>query len=224
MLKDATYQEKCFMLKSWMPQILESIKKDLKNEHLKKDFKFMKKYFSGKNVNRLTHQDMVHAYTLAIEQDENAEQIAEFLTNHWLLKNSDLYNYFETALSKISPEFTEMTEIGNDQSKEILEGSIHHFGAPRTYIFSVMNSVVFPKEIYESLDQLAQESQKKIEQEEEASNLQIKQESLVQHYEELMARQKDKYEKKLLGMEKKYFTDIEALRKQIVALQKRLNG
>jgi hypothetical protein len=224
MLKDATYKEKCVMLKSWMPQIIETIKKDLKNEHLKNDMKFMKKYFTGKNINKLVAEDLVHAYSIALEQEENAEGIAEFLTNRWLLKNTELYNYFENALSKISSDFTQITEIDKDRSREIIEGSITHFGAPRTYLFAVMNSVVFPKEIYEDLDQLAKESLKKMEQDEATHQKQLAHESLVQHHEEQMARLKDKYEKKLLGMERKYIQDMEALRKQIAALQKRLNG
>lgn len=224
MLKDTTYKEKCFMLKSWMPQIIETVKKDLRNEHLKKDFKFVKKYFTGKNVNKLTTQDLVEAYVSALEQEENAEEIAEFVTNHWLLKNTELYDYFEKALSQISPNFTELSEIEPNKSQEIIDQSIGHFGPQRTYLFSVMNSVVFPKEIYEKLDKRAKEAQKKVEHDEATQQKQKAQESLKEHYEDQIARLTDKYEKKLSGMERKYFQDTEALRKQIGALQKRLNG
>lgn len=224
MLKDATYKEKCSMLKSWMPQIIETVKKDLKNEHLKKDFKFVKKYFAGKNLNKLTTQDFVEAYSSALEQEENAEEIAEFVTNHWLLKNTELYEYFETALSQISPNFTELSEIESNKSQEIVDKSVGNFGAQRTYLFSVMNSVVFPKEIYEKLDKRAKEAQKKAEHEEAIQQKHTAHESLKQHYEEQIARMTDKYEKKLSGLERKYFYDTEALKKQIIALQKRLNG
>ncbi len=224
MLKDATYKEKCSMLKSWMPQIIESIKKDLKHEHLKNDFKFVKKYFSGKNINKASTEEFVEAYLSALEQEENAEEIAEFVTNRWLHKNAELYEYFEKALSKISPNFTELHEIEPHQSQEIIEGSIGHFGAPRTYLFSVMNSVVFPKEVYEKLDKRAIEAQHKSEQEEAAQQKQLAYEDLKQHYEEQIARLKDKYEKKLSGMERKYFQDTESLKKQLASLQKRVNG
>lgn len=223
MLKDATYKEKCIMLKPWMPQILETVKKDLKAEHLKKDFKFAKKYFSGKNINKLTTQDIVEAYGTALEQEDNAEELAEFVTNHWLLKNTELYDYFEGALSQISPDFTQLTAIEASKSQEIVDKSISHFGAMRTYLFSVMNSVVFPKEIYENLDKHAKEAQKKAEQQESIQQKHIAYESLKQNCEEQLSRLTDKYEKKLSGLERKYFKDTEALKKQIAALQKQLS-
>lgn len=224
MLKDATYKEKCLRLKSWMPQIMETVKKDLKNDHLKKDFRFVKKYLTGKNINKLTTQDFVEAYVSALEQEENAEEIAEFVTNRWLIKNTELYDYFEKALSEISTDFTQLAEIEPKKSQEIIDRSVVSFGAPRTYVFSIMNSVVFPTEIYEKLDMRAKEAQKKAEHEEAIQQKHIAHESLKQHYEEQIARLTDKYEKKLSGMERKYFQDIDALRKQIIALQKRLNG
>lgn len=224
MLKDTTYKEKCFILKSWMPHIIETVKKDLKNEHLKNDFKFFKKYFAGKHINKLTTQDFVQAYLSAIEQEENAEEIAEFLTQRWLLKNTELYEYFEKALSKISTDFTQLTEIGTDQSQDIIRNAISLFGAPRTYLFSVMNSVVFSQEVYDKLNQSAQTAQQKIHSEEIEKEQQVAYDSLKQHYEEQISRLKDKYEKKLAGMERKYFLDTEALKKQIISLQKRLHG
>ncbi len=224
MLKDATYKEKCLMLKPWMPQILETVKKDLKNEHLKKDFKFVKKYFAGKNINKLTSQDFVDAYLAALQQEENAEEIAEFLTNHWLLKNTELYNLFEEKLSKIAGDFTQLAEIDPIASQDIIEESITRFGAQRTYLFSVMNSVVFPKDIYEKLDVRAKEAMKKAEHDETIHQKHLASTSQKEHYEQQIARLTDKYEKKLSGMERKYFQDTEALKKQLTSLQKKLNG
>lgn len=224
MLKDASYKEKCLMLKHWMPQIIETIKKDLRNEHLKKDYRFVKKYFAGKNINKLMDNDYVDAYTSALETEENAEEIAEFLTNRWLLKNTELYSYFENKLSRISQDFTELTELDEQKSQEIVNESISHFGAPRTYLFAVLNSVVFPKKIYEKLDKEARESHQRTKQAEEDEQKQRAHQSLVQYHEEQINRLKDKYEKKLSGMERKYFQDIEALKKQVTALQKKLNG
>ena len=224
MLKDATYKDKCNLLNSWMPIIIDTVKKDLKNEHLKNDPKFVKKYLTGKNLNKLTTEDIVTAYSTALEQDEKAEEMAEFITNRWLFKNSELYDYFEKALSKISPHFTELTEIDLDKSQKMIEESITHFGASRTYLFSVMNSVVFPKEIFEKLNKLAHEEQKHLEHKEAIQKKQMLSESLKEHYEEQIARMTDKYEKKLSAMERKYFQDTESLKKQIVVLQKKIQA
>jgi len=224
MLKDTTYKEKCIMLKAWMPQIMETVKKDLKNEHLKNDYRFVKKYMSGKNVNKLSNEDFIQAYSLALDQEENAEEIAEFITNRWLLKNTELYDYFEKSLSQISSDFTQLTEIDAAKSQAIVDGAMTQFGAPRTYLFSVMNSVVFPKEIFEKLDKRAKEEQSKIHQEEAVHQERLAYDALKQHYEEQIARLTDKFEKKLIGLQKKYVLDTESLKKQITALQKKLNG
>ncbi|WP_039385124.1 hypothetical protein [Neochlamydia sp. TUME1] len=224
MLKDATYKEKSTMLISWMPQIIEEVKKDLKHEHLKNDFKFVKKYFLGKNLNKLTNEEIVNAYTLALEQEENGEKIAEFIINRWLLKNAELYDYFEGALLQISNDFTQLTEIDADKSQQIVEGAVSQYGAVRTYLFSVMNSVVFPKEIYEKLNKRAEEEQKALAAVEDAQDEHLSQQSLKDYYEEQIARLADKYEKKLIGMQKKYIQDTESLKKQMALLQKRLNG
>lgn len=224
MLKDATYKEKYSMLKFWMPQVIENVKKDLKNEHLKNDFKFAKKHLTGKNINKLTTEDFINVYMTALEQEENAEEIGEFITNRWLLKNSELYDYFERALSQITADFTQLTEIEPNRAQGIVDGAVAQFGAPRTYIFSVMNSVVFPKDVYEKLDRLAREDQKKFENAKVMAQEQLAHETLKDHYEQKIARLVDKYEKKLQGLQKKYLQDTESLRKQLAVLQKKLNA
>ena len=100
MLKDATYKEKYNALKNWMPAIVDVVKKDLKNEHLKTDFVFAKRYFAGKNLNKLTNEELVAGYASAIQQEEKGEEIAEFITNRWLIKNSELYGFFEEELKE----------------------------------------------------------------------------------------------------------------------------
>jgi hypothetical protein len=216
MLKDATYKEKCILLKSWMPQVIESIKKDLKNEHLKNDLKFVKKYFPGKNLNKITAEELTDGYVKAIVEEENAEEIAEFVTNKWLMNNSELYGYFEQALTKISPDFTELTSIDAKVAKEIVDGSVKQFGSVKTYLFSVINSVVFPKETFDKLDAIAKEDLKKAIKEEKDLQEKVAYEDLKSHCDAQIARITDKYEKKLAGLQRKYQLDTEGLKKQIV--------
>ena len=54
MYKNATYREKFADLKEWIPFLVEAIKKDLRNEHLKKDIFFVKKFLSSKNIHKIT--------------------------------------------------------------------------------------------------------------------------------------------------------------------------
>lgn len=222
MLKNATYKEKITLLKKWVPHIIDTVKKDLKTEHLKEDGLFAKRYFLSKNINKLTTEELVQGYAQAIADNERAEDIAEFLSNRWLLRNTELYQYFEQQLSKINPNFSEITEIEPKKAQDIIEGSIKQFGAPRTYLFSVLNSVVFPESAYTKLSKQAEDSAVKEEEEAKIELEQQSAEAMKRSYEQNIARLTDKYEKKLQGLQKKYLQDTESLKKQIANLQRKL--
>lgn len=221
MLKNATYKEKFTLLKPWMPRILDSIKKDLKNEHLKKDLQFCKQYLPGKNVNKLTLEDLVEAYETALHKSENGEAIAEFISNRWLLKNGELYSYFEAKLTEVSPNFTELELIEAGKAREIIRGAVELSGPVQTYLFSMINSVVFPESVYAELNAQAQRSVENEEVQEKISSEKMTVEAMRLAYEQQIARLTDKYEKKLTGLQKKYVQDTESLKKQISHLQRK---
>lgn len=221
MYKDATYKEKFADLQEWVPFLIESVKKDLRNEHLKKDLYFVKKFLSSKNIHKVTTEELAEAYQKAI-QEEKGEEIAEFITSRWLLKNSELYDFFERQLSQINPDFSNLEELSPEQAQGLIEASIDQFGAPQTYLFSVLNSVVFPKEKFQSLKILAQQHQEDSVKEAQQAAEQLSMEQMRKEFEREMARLTDKYEKKLLGLQKKYLTDVEGLKKQVAQLQRKL--
>ena len=221
-MKNATYKDKFAMLKEWLPSMFDSVKKDLRGEHLKQDPLFTKKYFAGKNLNKLTVEELVDGYTQAV--NDGLEQVGEFISNRWLLKNTEVYNYFETQLQQINPNFQEIDELDKDHSLKLIDGATKEFGAPRTYLFAVLNSVVFPKEVYKQLGDKAKDARHAEEHHEKVT---AEKESLAQiqkHHERELARVTDKFEKKLAGMQKKYLTDVETLKKQVATLQRKLNG
>lgn len=224
MLKDSTYQEKMTLLKQWLPYVVETIKKDLKNDHLKKDSAFLKNYFGAGNINKLTVPELAEGYAKALETSPDSEAIGEFMANRWLMKHTDLYYFFETQLQQLSENFNEIEVLDLDFSKKMMNESIAQFGPVKTYLFSVMNSVVFPEEIYKELKDQAvnhHEQEKSWEEElREKQSIEAKEKAYTQH----LARLTDKYEKKILGLEKKYDNDIAALKKQVSALQKKLSG
>lgn len=152
MLKNMTNKEKLVLLNPWLPSLIYAVKKDLKNDHLKRDIPFTEKYFAGKYLLKLTAEDLVNGYITALGQEENAEKIFEFICNRWLLKNGEIYTFFEYELRRITPDFSDLEELENDKAVPLMEASIANFGAPRTYLFSVLNSVVFPKNIYDQLE------------------------------------------------------------------------
>ncbi|MCE2983483.1 MAG: hypothetical protein LW832_07950 [Parachlamydia sp.] len=223
MYKDATYKEKFTLLNDWLGIIVDSIKKDLKNEHLKKDFNFAKRFLNSKNINKITNEELTEAYQRAIAEEERGEELAEFMTARWLLKNTEIYDFFETQLSLINPDFSDLEQLTIEQATPLMESSVQHFGAPQTYIFSVLNSVVFPKEVYQRL--AGQAKDQNLQHQEEAQRKEEKQtfESLKQSHERDVARLTDKYEKKLSGLQKKYQTDTDTLKKQVSQLQRKLH-
>lgn len=227
MLKDTTFQEKFAILKNWLPVLVDEIKRDLKNEHLKHDHTFVKTYFNGKAVPKITPEELTEAYEKALIVDPRAEAIGEFIAQRWLAKNTDLYKFFSEELEKIAPNFSELELIHDELGLPLAASAVEQHGAVKTYLFSVLNSVVFSPALF---DKLAEQAlAEAIEQSRKTANSASEQEQtrsidqLKSKYEQQITRLTDSYEKKLSGWQKKHFTEIEQLKKQIAALQRKLH-
>jgi hypothetical protein len=221
MLKETGYQEKIELLAFWLEEIVDIIKKDLKAEHLRVDKTFCKKYFFGKNPSHISAKEMAVAYQSDIAAGNVG--LAEFIATRWLLRNTDIYGYFETKIKAITPDFEALEELPQELSISLVNESIAQFGAKKTYLFSVFNSVVFSPSLYAQLKAWAEKETEERRcahaAEEKAESL----EAMQQKHSREMAALSDRYEKKLSGMQKKYLQDTEALKKQIRALQKKLD-
>lgn len=224
MLKNTTYKDKFAMLDSWVPLIIETVKRDLKSEHLKNDMAFVRHYFPGKNPAKLSGDEMAPAYSHAIATAEKSEELAEFIANRWLLKNGDLYHYFERELSKLNPDFGELETLDKSTATKMMEEAVQQFGPIDTYLFCVLNSVVFPEETFKTLGQRAKSHVVTQKEAEERHHQEASGEALKRNYELHIARLTDKYEKKILGLQKKYIQDVDTLKKQVTALQRKLSG
>lgn len=223
MLKDATYQTKFKLLDTWLTTIVDQIKKDLKQDHLQKDPVFCKVHFPGKNISKVTVEEMTVPYRALLEK-EGSEDVSDFITNRWLLKNADIYHFFEEKLKAISPDFNELDIIDEEKSKKIVEESVKQFGAPKTYIFSVLNSVVFPENVYKELAKKAEAHRNDNELAVEKKKEQQTIDNIQKNHDAEIARLTNKFEKTILGLQKKYLTDTEALKKQIATLQRKLSS
>lgn len=224
MLKDATYKEKFELLQGWITSLIEDVKKDLRNDHLKGDWQFCKTYLAGKNLNKINNEELVAAYTKAVKESENGEALAEFIAHRWLMRNSELYHYFEQELSKINPNFGEIEKIDAPQAKTIIDGANKEFGALKTYLFAIINSVAFSKDDLHNLEKAAKADVEQKKKEAVANLEKLSLDQLKTSYEQQIARLTDKYEKKLLGMQKKYTTDVDTLKKQVANLQRKLSA
>jgi len=214
------YQEKFECIQPWVESVIETVKKDLKNEHLKKDRNFCKRYFLGKNFNMVTAEEMAPAYQKEIA--EGNVGLGEFITSRWLLKNSDVYDYFEQELSKVNPDFESIEYLDEEFSKQLIAHSTKLFGAIRTYLFAILNSVTFPKHLLEKLREEALKKEKH--ESEERAHLDTVEtlESMQKRHEREVNSLQNRYDKKLSGMNKKYLKDTESLKKQISTLTKKL--
>lgn len=224
MKRDLTYKEKFHLLKEWMPAIVESVKKELKNEHLKQDFAFVKRYLPGKNIQKIEMQELADAYLQALNASEDAEEIGEFIATRWIVRHSDIYHYYETQLRKINEDMTAIESLTDAQASALIEGGKDDFGYLNGYIFSVLNSVSFSDaQLAEYRKKAAQElSQKRESAAHAAETKNIEQ--IKRNCELEVARLTDRYEKKLIGLQKKYTEDVAQLKKQIGHLQRKLTG
>lgn len=222
MLKEMNYQKKFELIQPWFPLIVEAVKKDIRQEHLQKDRLFTKTHFGNKPVQRITTQELIQVYDKLIK--EGQENIAEFIAIRWLLKHSDLYNYFEGALSKISPDFDQLEQLDEASGDLLLNDALNEFGATKTYLFTIFNSVVFQDKHLEALkekatSELSFEEIEKAKNHENASLEELKKLHAID-----LQRVIDKYEKKLTGLQKKYIQDTENLKKQVSGLQRKLQS
>lgn len=221
MLKETGYQEKIEMLAPWLEEIVDAVKKDLKNEHLKVDRSFCKKYFLGKNPVQVPINEMAEAYRIDIASGNAG--LGEFIATRWLLKNTDIYCYFEERIRAISSDFEALEELSEEVSLSLMQTSVKQFGAKKTYLFSVFNSVVFPPKIYAQLKEMAEVETAHTRAEEEVKKTAETCEMQEIRHKRETAALIDRYEKKLSGMQAKYLKDTASLKKQISTLQKKLD-
>ena len=219
MSEESEYQGKFILIKPWLVEIIKVVKKDLKNEHLKIDREFCKRYFMGKNILQIQPEEMAPAYEKDIAEGNLG--LGEFIASRWLLKWTELYDYFESKLSAIQDDFEQLETFSSVQSLPIVEGASKEFGAKNTYIFSIFNSVVFPEEILAKLRKRALTETDKLEEQQKKNKEAETMEKMQRRHERETSALKDRFEKKLSGLQKKYLRDTESLKKQISGLQKK---
>ncbi len=149
MIEEIASEKRFDTILPWMGEVIKEIKKDLKKEHLRHDLKFAQKYFARKYIDKLTTEELLTAYTQELR--EGNKELGEWFTSRWVMKHTDIYQFFAHFLSQINPQFDEIEEIPEEKANLLIQGAIAQFGARDTYIFSVLNAVAFSKNAYERL-------------------------------------------------------------------------
>ena len=221
MINEDPFKKKISLLQPWMSLIVQAIKKEIKNEHLRKESGLVQKYFQKKAIEKLNVEELSEAYFKEIALEGN-EEAGEWLTTRWVLKHAELYQFFAGELTKINPKFDEIAQIPSESAQLMLRYSVNQFGATTTYIFSILNSVMFAEEDYLKLREAALKELETKVIDEESALPQETVEEIKSRYEKEIQKLTGKYEKRLQGVERKYFQDVEGLRKQISQLHKKI--
>lgn len=216
MIKEQACREKFTLLQPWVEQIFTLIKKEIRNDHLRRNPLFANKHFSKKPFDKITNDEIKNVYLNEIL--EGNEDLADWISSRWMLKNAEVYQFFSVYLSKINPNFEQIAEIPEIEAQSLMRASALQFGHTTTYIFSIINAVSFPESILQSLRSEALKEERLNAVEEKAETL----EELKEKYEKEMAKITDRFEKRFAGMQKKYSDDIEGYKKQIKQLQRKL--
>jgi hypothetical protein len=206
-------------LQPWLPQIIHAIKKEIKTEHLAKSPAFYKAHFGNRPLNRLTNEEISSIYEKELLQAD--QELSDWVINRWVFRHGDIYQHFADRLALIHPNFYEIKNLDDSQSEKVLAGAPEKFGSLPVYLFVVLNGVVLSSSTVESLRQRAESEEKKRQATESELARQATLEEIIENQKNEMIRIEKKYEEKIAGVIRKHSTDVEALKKQIRALQKR---
>ena len=206
-------------LQPFLGEILDSIRKDIKTDYLPGSASFYRTHFGSRPINRLNSEEINAVFIKELLAGN--EDLSDWVVNRWVFKHGDVYRHFAERLSRINADFDAIEHLSVEQSQTILAGAKEGFGAKATYFFAMLNGVVFPEAIFAELKKGAEEEyvQQKEEKQKEDQMLEVA--KIIERHEREMARMVDKYEQKLAGVLKKYTTDVEALKAQVRALQKK---
>jgi hypothetical protein len=209
-----TYLGRFSLLSPWFAEIIASVKRDCKNEHLRIDPLFVMQNFGGMPVHRITVDEMRAVYLQHILSGN--EKLAEFIANRWLFRNMEIYRFFETALEKISPEFEKISELKPEEAEQLLQDACEKFGIERVFCFVTINEVAIPEALFEKLQREALEALSAKQQNEPVNE---NAESLLRVE---MDRLKERHDKKISEMTRKHQIEVSRLVKEISLLKEQL--
>ncbi len=217
MIVESVYSSKFILLEPFFEEIFTCIKKEIKREITIKGSVLQRKL--GVQSVRET-KEMIELFSKSIITLKE-EEVAEWAACAWINKHGDIFHLFHEFLVKVSSNYDELTEIPSDTEEEMIKKSSLEFGFFETYVFSILNSVVFSEKALSALRSAAlawMENKRK----QQVKPLEISSEQRIKDLEERLEKMVEKHEKKVLGITEKYRIEIEGYRKQIGKLQKKL--
>ena len=222
MIKDLVLKSKFVFLQEFFGKIIHDIRKDVRQEHLKRDKAFIQKHFAKNSIDKVSVEEVEKAYFTELSTQGN-DDLSNWVISKWILKHAEVYEYFVSELTKVNPKFEEIALLDVETGKSIAARAVDKFGAEDTLIFSVLNSVAFSDQIFEGLkDEAIKQLAAKRDSIKKEDTISME-EVLKQHQIDL-SRLAERYENRIQAVSKKYIQDIEGLKKQLASMQKRLEG
>ena len=203
------------LLTPWFFDIMNTVRRDCKNEHLRLNPGFVREHFAGMPLHRITVDEMRVVY-LRLILAGNAH-LAEFISNRWLFRNMELYTLFEKALSEVSPDFEKISELTAEQAERLIQEASDKFGAESVFCFVAMNDVVIPQDVFERLQRQAVESLAKRQKEADAQEVSSEEKLRLE-----VERLKERQEKKIQEMTKRQQQEVQRLNVEIAKLKSEL--
>jgi hypothetical protein len=211
-----TWSGRFSLLTPWFSDIIDAVKRDCKNEHLRLNPHFVKEYFAGLPMHMINLEEMRVVYLRLILAGN--EQVAEFISNRWLFRHMELYNFFEKALSEVSTEFEKIQELPADKSLAIIQTACEQFGCEKVFCFVVINDVVIPQNVFDRLQRQAVESLAMRQKEQEGSL------SVEEKWRQDVEKLKERQEKKIQEMTKRHQIEVQKLSAEIVKLREQISS
>ena len=100
-------------VKPWMEGILQSIRKEIRRDHLGSDHQFRKTHFGANSPMKILFEEIVRVYTQELLQGNEA--LVAWVINAWVFRHGDLYKHFSERLSEVNPNFSELTSLTTSQ-------------------------------------------------------------------------------------------------------------
>lgn len=203
------------LLTPWFFDIMNAVRRDCKNEHLRLNPSFVREHFSGMPLHRITVDEMRAVYLRLILGGN--EHLAEFVSNRWLFRNMELYTLFEKTLSEVSPDFEKISELSVQQAERLIQEASSKFGSENVFCFVVLNDVVVPQDVFDRLQRQAVEDLAKRQREAESQEVPVEEKYRLE-----IERLKDRQEKRIQEMTKRHQQELQRLNGEIAKLKNEL--
>ena len=213
MIAKSHYKSKFEILSPFMEEICRGIKKEIKQEFIQKGLIRTGEYGAEwKGISQF--------FCKKIEEEED-EKVGEWVASSWICRHGEIFQYFHEQLSLLDKQYDHLVEFPLDVEEKLKRDSLDRFGCLNTYLFCVLNSVVFSLKTFEELKSKSLEeliSNKVEKTDKKISSI----EEMQKDFEKEKQKLEEKYEKRLQGILKKHQMEVEGYRKQIGQLQKKL--